>query len=204
LVIGLRRPTVLVPAPLLSALSEAELEDVLVHECAHVLRRDLVVGFLQRTLAVFCWLHPLIHYLNRQLSLAREEVCDNHVLRGGDARRYAGTLLTMAEHIPAAGALSPGIGLLSPHWKLEDRVAGLLDKGRSIMTRTNRFLLLFLFAALAITDIVIAGVRLGEATADGVAETPAETVANGEYISSRTLVKGARIVKRDCISRPIM
>ena len=31
------------------------------------------------------WPHPLVHYASGQLTRAREEVCDNHVLQCGDA-----------------------------------------------------------------------------------------------------------------------
>ena len=80
--------------------SERSLCDVLVHECAHVLRHDSWVGLLQRLAGALFWPHPGIHYVNGQLTWAREEVCDNHVLKCGDpcgyARTLAGTLHSFA------------------------------------------------------------------------------------------------------------
>ena len=81
---GFWRSRVLIPVDLLSVLSESELKDVLVHECAHCVRGDLVVGVLQRLVAVLYWPHPLVHCLNLRLSRAREEVCDNYALCGSD------------------------------------------------------------------------------------------------------------------------
>ncbi len=90
-VAGLFRPTVLLPASLPAAIDPDRLRDILLHECAHVARRDPWVVVLQRLVAVVYWPHPLVHFLNRQLARCREEVCDNWVLRGpaGRLRRHA-------------------------------------------------------------------------------------------------------------------
>ncbi len=152
---------------------------MLVHECAHIIRRDVAVGLVQRLLAILCWFHPLIHVLNRRLSRAREEVCDNYVLRNGEPGRYARTLLTVAEHVTAARAIPAGVGLLQPHWKLENRIAGLLNRRRKIMVRANRILLAPLFLALAMAGIIIAGIRPVAAAGNEPDRTPAANAAAG-------------------------
>ena len=98
--------------------------------------------------------------MNRRLGRAREEVCDNYVLREGDAADYAETLLTISERFRSLRTQPAILGLSDPHWRLEDRVAGLLDSRRSIMVRMHRIslgLVIGLFAAAAVT---VAGIRL--------------------------------------------
>ena len=90
--VGLFRPRVVLPEGLAESISGRSLGDVLVHECAHVIRRDAWVGLLQRLAGALFWPHPLSHYLNGQLTRAREEICDNYVLRCGDPCGYARTL----------------------------------------------------------------------------------------------------------------
>ncbi|MFH1021968.1 MAG: M56 family metallopeptidase [Planctomycetota bacterium] len=139
--LGIRKPVVVLPTLLINALEPAALRDVLVHECAHVLQRDHLVGLLQRFAAMVFWPHPMVYVLNRELARAREEVCDNHVLKSGDARGYAQALLDLAEKTTIFHRMPATVGLVHPRWSLEERVEGLLDKRRALMTRMNTWAL---------------------------------------------------------------
>lgn len=160
IVVGLFRPTVLLPTSLLQNLEEDALEDLLVHEGAHILRKDLVIGHLQRLVAILFWPYPLILFLNRQLSRAREEVCDNHVISTGNAARYAGTLLSVAQAMPPRRALALGEALLPPRWNLEQRIAGLLDRQRRLSLRSPRRLAGSLLLSLGAAGALLAGVQV--------------------------------------------
>ena len=52
------------------------------------------------------WLHPLLPYLEPPAAQAREEACDDFVLRAGDASSYARTLLLLSK-LRAAVASPP-------------------------------------------------------------------------------------------------
>jgi beta-lactamase regulating signal transducer with metallopeptidase domain len=134
---GLFRPLVFLPDGLVGSMGAEGLHDVLVHEYAHVLRRDHLVGLLQRLAELVLWPHPLIHVLNRELARAREEICDNFVLAAGDRTAYAWTLLEIAE-AARPDTRTPALGLFQTCWRLEDRIAGLLNGRRDLMTRVNR------------------------------------------------------------------
>jgi beta-lactamase regulating signal transducer with metallopeptidase domain len=186
--VGLLRPVVVLPPGLAAALEPDSLRDVLIHECAHVCRRDQWVGLAQRLVAIALWPHPLVHLLNRELGRAREEICDNYVLAGqanrAQARGYARALLALAESIrdarrsddlqgwnrrrgrPPTHPPLPAIGILGPGWPLEARVAGLLDTRRTVMTRlTPRTRLLAVICFCAAT-LAAAGTRLIAAAAE--------------------------------------
>jgi hypothetical protein len=126
---GLLRPTIVLPEALPEALPAGALRDVLVHEEAHLLRRDLWVGLLQRLAAVLFWPHPLVHYLNVQLARAREEVCDNYVLGLGDPCAYARTLVALTELCRPPGACRAGLGLLGTRWTPAASAASLTRGG---------------------------------------------------------------------------
>ena len=133
--LGCWRPGVLLPSSLLARFDDQRLFQVLVHECAHALRRDPLVGFYQRILASVLWFHPLVHIANRLLDREREEVCDNHVLHAVAAAEYSRTLLTVAQSLSPLpkGWFAPTLVRSARH--LENRVAGLLNPRRCMMTR---------------------------------------------------------------------
>ena len=151
--VGVRRPEVILPEGLMNELSPAELRSVLTHEFAHIARHDLLVVFCQNLAVSLFWLHPLVHVLSRQLALAREEVCDNHVLGTIDAPSYSRVLLRLAELIQVHDPQLTSVSLLPGEWKLESRIAGILSEGRSKMTcltRRSRSLVLVLYVSVAI------------------------------------------------------
>ncbi len=114
--VGLLRPAILIPAAIRDQLDGNQWRHILIHETAHILRRDHLCLLLQALIAAIFWVNPLIHVLNRRLVQAREEVCDNYVLAFTNARSYGETLLDLAKLIPPAGRLAFSAGLLGIRW----------------------------------------------------------------------------------------
>ena len=158
--LGIFRRVVVLPTNLVWHLDAPQLRDVLVHECAHIVRRDHAVGLLQRLVHVVFWPHPLIYLLGRELARAREEVCDNFVIKAGDVLGYARTLLRLSEGSSPARSAMAAIGILQPRCPLEGRVAGLLDKRRRLVTQIHRLVLLPVALVFLAAVAIVAGTRI--------------------------------------------
>jgi beta-lactamase regulating signal transducer with metallopeptidase domain len=159
--VGVLRPLVVIPAGWIDELSDDRLVAVLIHESGHILRHDPLIGLLQRLVELIYWPHPLIHWLNHRLSRTREEVCDDLVLAHTDPIDYAGTLLGLAERREASRRPWGAFALLGPAWRLEDRIAGILDPARRISPRTPLAGSLATAMILLAAGLAAAGVRWG-------------------------------------------
>jgi Zn-dependent protease with chaperone function len=102
-VVGLLRPTILLPAAAIAGLPPDELEMILAHELAHVRRYDMWVNLAQRAAEVALFFNPALWYLSRRVSTLREYCCDELTCRAapgseGELRaRYASALVRIVE-----------------------------------------------------------------------------------------------------------
>jgi beta-lactamase regulating signal transducer with metallopeptidase domain/HEAT repeat protein/protein involved in polysaccharide export with SLBB domain len=102
---GLWRPAVLVPTGW-PDLPEPAQRGTLLHELAHLARRDDWLALLLGLARTAFFFHPLVHWLLARLECERELICDERaVARGIDRRDYARILLEFARQ-PAR--LGPG------------------------------------------------------------------------------------------------
>lgn len=79
-VMGLFRPTIILPEVITDARSLKELEPILAHELIHIRRGDLWVGLLQLLASVVWWFNPLVWFSGRRLKFEIEQCCDEEVL----------------------------------------------------------------------------------------------------------------------------
>jgi beta-lactamase regulating signal transducer with metallopeptidase domain len=170
-VIGLFTPRVVLPESLPKQCTAQQLREILVHEYAHIVRHDPWVRLLQSLAAVLFWVHPMIFLLNRRLSQAREDVCDNYVLAHGDAVGYAETLLTVARCCYPNPKLEGFLTMIPRHQNLEHRVAGVLAENRDQSTRLARRQRIAVSSVLIAALVAVCSVGLrGDAKSNSSAE----------------------------------
>ena len=174
---GIFGGTVVLPRNLVDQVDAADLADVLVHEVAHVVRRDQIVVLLQNLVAALYWPHPLVKKLNRELAKAREEVCDNFVLAGTEAPAYSRTLLGLAELVQQPTTMHGSVGFFTDRWKLEHRVAGLLDEDRDRQTILSKRGWAFV---LALTLGLVTAISVGTITIATAQDTNNESTVASE------------------------
>ena len=128
--VGFFKPIIVVPAEGRDWSSEHR-ADVLVHELAHIARRDTLTHSIGWVACALHWFNPLAWLALYRARVEREHACDDVVLSSG-ARpsTYAQELLTTAQltQIPlGAGAASLAMARKS---QLTGRLLAILDKNR--------------------------------------------------------------------------
>jgi bla regulator protein blaR1 len=79
-VIGHLKPVLLLPAGLLYNLPTEQVEAILLHELAHIYRRDFLVNLLQSLVETFFFFNPFIVWLSSLIREEREACCDDVVI----------------------------------------------------------------------------------------------------------------------------
>jgi beta-lactamase regulating signal transducer with metallopeptidase domain len=96
--VGFLRPAVVLPSWAMRELSAAELNTVLLHELAHLRRRDDWTNLAQKVLRALFFFHPAVWWVESRLELEREMACDDMVLaETANPRAYAECLVSLAE-----------------------------------------------------------------------------------------------------------
>jgi bla regulator protein blaR1 len=118
-VVGLLRPIIVVPPALLD--KPALLRAALLHELAHVRRRDALGRAVQVWVGAMFFFWPIVRIVSRRLDLAREAACDASALEAGELSptAYARLLVQMA------ALRSPAASLAMAH-SLDARVEAVL------------------------------------------------------------------------------
>jgi beta-lactamase regulating signal transducer with metallopeptidase domain len=173
-VLGLASPVIAIAPALLRDLSDEELDAIVVHEWAHVQRRDDWARLVQAIVRAVAGLHPAVWWIDRQLHLERETACDDWAIGlTGSPRAYAACLAKVA----TLRARMPVLTLVPSALTTSDlavRVVRLLDARRSTSTQP-RFAATALVTPLFLaTALVVSSVELIAFAAPQFAPPPRE------------------------------
>ena len=106
---GLGGPVIVIPAALIACTDEASLRLILMHELAHIRRRDHLVRWLDWAVVAWLWWNPLAWIARRGLRSSEELACDALVMRtcGASPREYGACLVAAAESLAGSAFRAP-------------------------------------------------------------------------------------------------
>jgi uncharacterized protein (TIGR03067 family) len=124
-----RRPTLALPATA-SGWPPEQLWAVLLHELAHIKRRDCLTQFVGQIACAVYWFHPLAWLALAQMVRERERACDDLVLGAGvRPSDYTSTLVAVAREYRENRILRRALPVARPS-HLRERIQAILDTGR--------------------------------------------------------------------------
>jgi beta-lactamase regulating signal transducer with metallopeptidase domain len=150
--IGFFKPVILVPLSLLSNLRPEQVETILLHELAHIRRRDFLMNLLQRFAEAMFFFNPCFIWLCSLIRQEREACCDDIVVATtGQKRNYLEALVSFQE-----------LSVTSPDYAMaiKSKQHYLLNRVKRLLTRENKKLnamekILLLFGLIVFTAFTI-------------------------------------------------
>jgi len=189
--VGFLHPAILLPPDVIGALDSMDARQIVLHEVAHLHRRDDLTGLVFRVCAAWFWFNPFVHYIGRQLSLECEIACDDIVVeQAGDPERYARMLFQMAQSFTAEGSSLAWNGFVHPSG-LTVRIQRLLRHGDA----RHRVLPWPVFVVLTGTLLVSVGLAAFNAPALGRAKYNASASAD-EHVHSDLATRNHQATNR--------
>ena len=129
--VGLISPAIIFPNWALQELSPAELNQIFLHELAHLRRRDDWTNLAQQLVRALLFFHPAVWWIENKAALEREMACDDAVLaETGSPRAYAETLAHLAERSFVQRTLALAQAAIGRVRQTSTRVAEILDVNR--------------------------------------------------------------------------
>lgn len=137
--VGVLRPTILLPANTKRLFSPNELGVILAHELAHLKRHDLIWNWLLAVVRNVFFFHPLVWLAARGWSEAQESACDEMVIRSGlaTASDCGRLLVKLSASPPNLHAVFSAAGVRGAYRHLERRII-LMARVRPFSIRHTR------------------------------------------------------------------
>ena len=130
---GWRCPCILFP----QNVANDRLQFILLHELAHLQRKDWLVNLLVHTIGIPFFFHPLFYLVRQRLTDVQEQICDGWVIQTtGQRADYAQCLVDMLDQSVHRTKLALALGYQRS--QLKNRVKTILDNGFPLNLHLSR------------------------------------------------------------------
>jgi beta-lactamase regulating signal transducer with metallopeptidase domain len=128
--IGYLKPVILLPFGLLANLPYDQAETILLHELAHIRRKDYVVNLLQSILKAIFFFNPAVIWISSLIDNEREACCDDIVIANTERTgSYVEALVAFHEYEPGISPYAMALG---------GRQTPLLNRIKRMLTHENK------------------------------------------------------------------
>ena len=147
-VTGFFKPIILIPIGLLSNLPQDQIEAILLHELAHIRRKDYFINLIQSFAEILFFFNPGVLWVSSIIKEERENCCDDIAVRITKSKsKFIHALVSFQEYNMKQNQLAVGFG---------SKKNQLLERAKRIIHDNNKSLNSIEKTFLAICIIVIA------------------------------------------------
>jgi beta-lactamase regulating signal transducer with metallopeptidase domain len=188
--VGFFKPAVVMPVWLLDELAPQELNQILLHELAHLRRRDDWTNLAQQIVKALFFFHPAVWWIEKKISLEREMACDDAVLAAtAQPRAYAECLAHLAERTFIRRTLSLAQAALGRMRHTTLRVAEILNPNRERIAQPTWKPALSLIAAFAVGSVVLASREPQLIAFQDSSSQPMQQVNNKDRVAAEAFLR---------------
>lgn len=200
---GWLNPIVLLPIAICNQLTTKEIETILIHEIAHILRKDYIVNIIINLNQTILFFNPFSILLNKEMSLQREIACDLIVIQNNPKKiEYMNALLKIAEHVNKRIQKNAtlAIGILGSQSELLKRIQYF----NNIKTNTSKQLLFKLMTGMVFATCIFLSTR----TVTSINNKPStlianETAKNNNFTIAVPIKKATKVLEPSLIIKGI-
>ena len=152
---GFFQARLLLPRGLTERFSAEEMRYMLLHELAHLKRRDLAMSWLLALLQALHWFNPALWLAFARLRVDRELACDALALscaREEEATRYGETIIRLLEGMSHTAAMPGMVGVLERREQIRERIRMIAAFKRPSRWSALAALLLVGLGVVGLTD----------------------------------------------------
>ncbi len=150
IVIGHLKPVILVPIGLLTQLPQNQVEAILMHELAHIKRKDYLLNLFQSIIDVLFFYHPAVRWISSFVSEHRENCCDDVVVKiFGDKLSFAKALANIQSS--QFEAHNYAVAAIGKNKKLFQRISRLFSRPQTNSGLTEKLTSILVIALCFVT-----------------------------------------------------
>jgi beta-lactamase regulating signal transducer with metallopeptidase domain len=174
-VIGYFKPVILFPAGMLASLPPQEVEAILMHELAHVQRKDFLVNVMQQVIEIVFFFNPAVLWVSALIKSERENCCDDiAVSQTNSKENYIKALLSFEQfNQPLAYPLADAFSGQKNH--LINRIKRIIYNNNKTLNNMEKK---FLAAGLIITSVCIFAFSSNKAQQNGLSKKAVSEKSN--------------------------
>jgi bla regulator protein BlaR1 len=193
MVMGHLKPVILIPIGLINSLTVDEVEAILIHELAHIRRRDYLVNLLQSFMEIVFFFNPAVLWISQLIKTERENCCDDLALSQiNNKENYIRALVSCVEY----QEIGPAYAMAFPGGKNT-----LLARVKRMIGNRNHSLNMFEKTMLAVC-LVVLGLGVSAFTArEQITKTIHSVVAAIRHESKVQPKQQVNAVKSDTTKR---
>ncbi|WP_110955038.1 BlaR1 family beta-lactam sensor/signal transducer [Anaerosinus massiliensis] len=155
IVAGAARSYIIFPTGSIGRLSQAEVRFILLHELAHLRRRDLYMNWMIALFQIMHWFNPIIWYAFYKMRQDRELACDAYVLSVLNPKEYKsyGAAIISFFEMNVRSSYGSITGFASGKVHLKERIKRIaMYEKRTVGKRIGESILLLLMGCFLLTN----------------------------------------------------